>query len=105
VATEKLELPAELIPDPGPNRILSPGHTYESVSDRIGGVVLLPLTKAPKKWLVGAFISFIFVNLLMLCMYVLFTKGIGIWGVNIPIGWGFAIVNFVCGSVSATRGR
>ena len=22
-------------------------------------------------------------------------KGIGIWGINIPIGWGFAIVNFV----------
>ena len=25
----------------------------------------------------------------------LFLKGIGIWGINIPIGWGFAIVNFV----------
>ena len=25
----------------------------------------------------------------------LFVKGVGIWGVNIPIGWGFAIVNFV----------
>ena len=25
----------------------------------------------------------------------LFLKGIGIWGVTIPIGWGFAIVNFV----------
>ena len=25
----------------------------------------------------------------------LLVKGIGIWGVNIPVGWGFAIVNFV----------
>jgi molybdopterin-containing oxidoreductase family membrane subunit len=25
----------------------------------------------------------------------LFLRGVGIWGVNIPIGWGFAIVNFV----------
>jgi len=25
----------------------------------------------------------------------LFIKGTGIWGINIPIGWGFAIVNFV----------
>ena len=25
----------------------------------------------------------------------LFMKGVGIWGVTIPIGWGFAIVNFV----------
>ncbi len=25
----------------------------------------------------------------------LIVKGVGIWGINIPIGWGFAIVNFV----------
>ena len=25
----------------------------------------------------------------------LFIKGVGIWGINIPVGWGFAIVNFV----------
>jgi molybdopterin-containing oxidoreductase family membrane subunit len=25
----------------------------------------------------------------------LFYKGVGVWGVNIPVGWGFAIVNFV----------
>ena len=91
----KLELPAELIPDPGPDRILSPGHSYGSVSDRIAGVAYLPWKNAPKKWLVGAFFAFCFVNLLMLAMYVLFTRGVGIWGVNIPIGWGFAIINFV----------
>ncbi len=28
-------------------------------------------------------------------MAYLFVKGVGIWGVNIPVGWGFAIVNFV----------
>ena len=25
----------------------------------------------------------------------LLLKGIGIWGINIPVGWGFAIINFV----------
>ena len=25
----------------------------------------------------------------------LFVKGVGVWGINIPVGWGFAIVNFV----------
>jgi Ni/Fe-hydrogenase subunit HybB-like protein len=81
--------------DPGPDRILGSGHDYETVTDRIAGIVYLPLKKSPRKWLVGAFISFVFVNLLMLAMWVLFSKGIGVWGVNIPIGWGFAIVNFV----------
>ena len=23
------------------------------------------------------------------------SKGVGIWGINIPVGWGFAIINFV----------
>ena len=25
----------------------------------------------------------------------LFIRGVGVWGINIPVGWGFAIVNFV----------
>ena len=25
----------------------------------------------------------------------LLVRGVGIWGINIPVGWGFAIVNFV----------
>ena len=32
--------------------------------------------------------------LLIAATYLLF-KGAGIWGINIPVGWGFAIVNFV----------
>ncbi len=81
--------------DPGPESILGPGHDYRSVTDRIAGVVYLPFKRSPKKWLVGAFISFCFVNLLMFAISLLFFRGIGIWGVNIPIGWGFAIINFV----------
>jgi len=35
------------------------------------------------------------------------TKGVGIWGINIPIGWGFAIVNLVwwIGDYRASGGR
>jgi hypothetical protein len=81
--------------DPGPDSILGPGHDYRTVTDRIAGVVYLPFKRSPKKWLVGAFIAFCFVNLLMFATSLLFFRGIGIWGVNIPIGWGFAIINFV----------
>jgi len=84
-----------VVKDPGPDEILGPGHVYTSVTDRIAGVVYLPWKSSPKKWLVGAFISFCFVNLLMLAMGWLFLKGVGIWGINIPIAWGFAIINFV----------
>jgi Ni/Fe-hydrogenase subunit HybB-like protein len=81
--------------DPGPDSILGPGHDYESVTDKIAGVVYLPLKKAPRKWLVGAFFAFVFVNVLLIAMCWLFLRGVGIWGINIPIGWGFAIINFV----------
>jgi Ni/Fe-hydrogenase subunit HybB-like protein len=28
-------------------------------------------------------------------IYVLFTKGVGIWGITMPVAWGFAITNFI----------
>ena len=31
----------------------------------------------------------------MIAVTWLFIKGVGIWGVNVPVAWGFAIVNFV----------
>jgi Ni/Fe-hydrogenase subunit HybB-like protein len=37
----------------------------------------------------------VFMFILLFAVTYLFYRGIGIWGVNIPIGWGFAIVNFV----------
>jgi molybdopterin-containing oxidoreductase family membrane subunit len=33
--------------------------------------------------------------LLLYALTLLFVKGVGIWGINGPIGWGFAIINFV----------
>ena len=33
--------------------------------------------------------------LLVIALTWLLLKGVGIWGINIPVGWGFAIINFV----------
>nr|HRC85474.1 polysulfide reductase NrfD [Thermoanaerobaculia bacterium] len=41
------------------------------------------------------FFTFGIVNVLLLAVTYLFVKGTGIWGVNIPVAWGFAIINFV----------
>lgn len=30
-----------------------------------------------------------------LTVVILFAKGVGIWGIRIPVGWGWAITNFV----------
>jgi Ni/Fe-hydrogenase subunit HybB-like protein len=73
--------------------VLGPGHTYASVTDKIAAVVL---TRRPTTgWIVGFSVSFCVVMVLFVSLAWLITKGVGIWGINIPIGWGFAIVNFV----------
>jgi Ni/Fe-hydrogenase subunit HybB-like protein len=73
--------------------IIGPGHTYATVTDKISSIVLT--RKWSLHWLAGFAISFLLVMLLMYATTYLFIRGIGIWGVNIPIAWGFAIINFV----------
>jgi len=92
---EKLLATNVQVIDPGPASVLAPGHTYDSVTDKIAGTVFLKWKNTPKGWIIGALISFAIVNVLLYAVSVLFLKGVGIWGINIPIGWGFAIINFV----------
>ena len=73
--------------------IIGPGHTFASVTDKISVVVLSRRT--PRWWFVGFGIAFSLAMLLLYSIAYLVTKGIGIWGVNIPVGWGFDIINFV----------
>jgi molybdopterin-containing oxidoreductase family membrane subunit len=75
------------------DEIIGPGYTYATVTDKISSIVLT--RKWSLHWLAGFSISFLLVMLLMYATTYLFVKGIGIWGVNIPVGWGFAIINFV----------
>src|SRR3954465_1913491 len=78
---------------PGSAEIIGPGHTFATVTDKISSIVLTRPTTW--KWWLGFGLSFGLTMLLMLALAYLLTKGVGIWGVNIPVGWGFAIVNFV----------
>jgi molybdopterin-containing oxidoreductase family membrane subunit len=73
--------------------VLGPGHTYGSVTDKISSIVLTRPTS--RGWLAGFALCFALVMMLMVAVTYLIAKGVGIWGINIPIGWGFAIVNFV----------
>ncbi len=78
---------------PAKTPVIEPGHDYESVTEKISGLVLTQHTG--RWWIVGFFISFLLVNVLFISIAWLLYKGVGVWGINIPVGWGFAIVNFV----------
>lgn len=73
--------------------VVGRGQTIGSVTDKISSLVLSRGT--PLWWLIGLAVTFSLVMLLLYCVTWLFIKGIGIWGVNVPVGWGFAIINFV----------
>jgi molybdopterin-containing oxidoreductase family membrane subunit len=43
----------------------------------------------------GFAFAFLLVNVLMIAVTWLFVRGVGVWGIDMPVAWGFAIVNFV----------
>src|SRR5712671_3326665 len=86
--------PADKLAEQGlPAPILGPGHDFASVTDKISAIVLS--RKPPKWWILGFAGAFALVMLLLFSITYLFAVGVGIWGIQIPVGWGFAIINFV----------
>src|SRR5215475_13514545 len=73
--------------------VIEPGYTFGSVTDKISSIVLTRPTFTG--WFIGFGLSFLVTMMMLYALGYLMVKGIGIWGVNVPIGWGFAIVNFV----------
>ena len=73
--------------------VIEPGHTFATVTDKISAIVLTRPTSTG--WIVGFGAGFLVTMMLLYALGYLFVRGTGIWGINIPIGWGFAIVNFV----------
>ena len=73
--------------------VVAPGYTYASVTEKISGIVLTRRT--PLFWMITFTSAFLLFMLFSVAISYLLYKGVGIWGINIPVGWGFAIVNFV----------
>jgi Ni/Fe-hydrogenase subunit HybB-like protein len=73
--------------------VIQPGHTFASITNKVTSIVLRrPVTHG---WVLGVVICFLILQWFLFAVCWLFYKGVGVWGVNIPAGWGFAIVNFV----------
>src|ERR1700761_4263105 len=76
-----------------PTNLLEPGQTYASVNRTIAEIPLSP--SAPAPWWIGFVVAFLLLMMFLFAITWLFIKGVGVWGINIPVAWGFAIVNFV----------
>src|SRR5689334_2563032 len=73
--------------------VVAPDVTLTSLSEQVSGRVLM--SRAPRWWWVGFGLAFPLFMVLIIQMTWLFVKGIGIWGVNIPVAWAFAILEYV----------
>ena len=76
-----------------PPPVIAPGHTFATVTDKISAIVLTRRTSIG--WWFGFAVAFALVNVLMMSIAYLLFVGTGVWGINQPVGWGFAIINFV----------
>jgi len=79
----------EILQDPP---LIAGNQTFHTITEKISGIVE---DKTRLNWwlAVSFFASFACIMFGMIGW--LFFEGIGIWGVNNPVGWGFAIINFV----------
>ncbi|WP_448188761.1 NrfD/PsrC family molybdoenzyme membrane anchor subunit [Azospirillum sp. sgz301742] len=68
--------------------------TDRGVTRQIGGAVLHPPGKG-WAWAAVLGASGLMVVMLLVSIFWLFFKGVGVWGINIPVNWGIAISNTV----------
>src|SRR5215470_15411949 len=91
---QKLQSRSQRRPDPGSvPAVIAPGQTFTSITDQISGFILT--RKSPLLWWAAfAFGIILSINLLTI-VTLIFYRGVGLYGIQIPVGWGFAITNFV----------
>ncbi len=96
MATDAPDFPAATAgtrePDGRPSYI-APGVTLRSITDRISALVLGRPTGLG--WYASFACSTLLLLLFMGVIAYLIAVGVGIWGIDIPVAWGFAITCFV----------
>ena len=75
--------------------ILEPGHTYSTVTEEITRLPLTPPLRTPRGWFAGFAVTFLLVMGFLFAVANLFIRGVGIWGLHVPVGWAFDITNLV----------
>ena len=86
-------MPDALPPLTHPAPVLTGAHTPASVTDQVAGLV--QDRRSPPAWWLVLGIAALLLTLLLYGIGYLLIVGVGIWGINVPVAWGFAITNFV----------
>ena len=84
--------PSTALEKPYEPPVIATGHDHRTVTDQISNVVY---GKTPLWWFGAIGVGFSIVMVMIVSIVWLLAKGTGIWGLNVPVAWGFAIINFV----------
>ncbi len=79
----------EYVPEPA---LVKGNHDFKDITAMVTDINMRP---TPTAWYIAFGISNILLLLLLVSIAYLFWEGTGIWGLNQPVGWGWAIINFV----------
>ena len=81
---------------PGKRALLVTGdNDYQSVTDNVCLLAEKPIHTIPKAYWVALAFCVALLGQLGICIGILFTQGVGVWGNMSPVFWGWPIVNFV----------
>lgn len=69
--------------------------SFSSVTDSVCRIAEMTIRETPRVWYVAFAISVVFTAILAAMVAYLIVVGTGVWGLLIPVAWGYAIVNFV----------
>jgi len=84
----KNALPEEI----NPPALVQGENDFNSITEIVAGVAE---RKPPRAWYIAFTIAVSFLGVLGCCLGYLFWEGVGVWGNNQPVAWGWPIVNFV----------
>jgi molybdopterin-containing oxidoreductase family membrane subunit len=76
-----------------PQELILGNNDFTTITRTVADIVLE--RKTPRAWYLAFAFTAGLTGVMFLMIGYLIVTGVGVWGVNNPVGWGFAIVNFV----------
>jgi len=76
-----------------PQSVAGHGRDYAFSTDKIADIVLA--RRFGWRWWSSSVMALLLVVMLLIASGYLFFEGPGVWGINIPVAWGYAITNYV----------
>jgi molybdopterin-containing oxidoreductase family membrane subunit len=79
---------------PHPEGLVGGNHDLATLGDKISDVSI-QVTPTPRAWWMFFLLGFTLLQGLVVGVAYLLYTGVGVWGINQPVAWGMAIINFV----------